>query len=247
MWLHRKYQKKIFKAIKKSPLEEEKKYLYSGLTFYLLPTIVEKISGEEFIPYVDNNFYNPLGATTLTYRPFEKFPLNRIVPTENDYLFRHLPIHGTVHDEGAIMMDGVSANAGLFANANDLAKLFQMYLNMGEYGGHRYIQEETMKEFTRYQFPENDNRRGLGFDKPALEYKGDSSNTAKDASKASFGHTGFTGTFAWVDPEHDLLYIFLSNRVSPTRDNTRLYQLNTRTNIQQVLYDSIMEDSQALK
>ncbi len=238
MYLHRNYQKKIFRAIKKSPLEAEAKYLYSGLLFYLLPTIVEELSGEDYLTYLYQNFYEPLGATTLTYNPLDKFPAERIVPTENDYLFRRQPIAGRVHDEGAIMMGGVSANAGLFTNANDLAKLMQMYLDEGEYGGQRYIDAATVNEFTRYQFPDNDNRRGLGFDKPYFE-RSEDGNAAPSASDASFGHSGFTGTFTWADPEYDLVYVFLSNRVHPTRDNTRLYQLNTRTKIQQVLYDAI--------
>ncbi|MGB3585704.1 MAG: glycoside hydrolase family 3 N-terminal domain-containing protein [Tunicatimonas sp.] len=240
MWLHRNYKKKIYKAIKKSPLEDEAKYKYSGLAFYLFPEMVEELAGEDYAAYINDNFYQPLGATTLTFRPFEKFPLERIVPTENDYLFRGEPIHGPVHDEGAILMGGVSANAGLFANANDLAKLIQMYLEGGEYGGQRYIGEETIQEFTRYQFPENDNRRGLGFDKPNIE-RSPTGNAAVSASDDSFGHSGFTGTFTWADPEHGLLYVFLANRVHPTRDNTRLYQLNTRTNIQQVIYDSLVD------
>lgn len=241
LWLHRNYQKKIFRAIKGSPLEEKTKYKYSGLVFYLLPSIVEEITDEDFRNYLNENFYDKLGATTLTYNPSEEFPKNRIVPTESDFFFRHKPIHGRVHDEGAIMMGGVSANAGLFANANDLAKLMQMYLNYGEYGGERFISEETLKEFSKTQFPDNDNRRGLGFDKPNLEYQGEDNNTAKDASRDSFGHTGFTGTMVWVDPQEELLYVFLSNRVLPTRDNTRLYKLNTRTKIQQVFYDAIKE------
>lgn len=239
MWLHRNYKKKIFKAIKKSPLLDSAKYTYSGLAFYLFPTIVEKITGKDFVNYLDNNFYDKLGATTLTYNPVKKFELDRIVPTESDFFFRHRPIHGRVHDEGAIMMGGVSANAGLFANANDLGKFMEMYLNMGEYGGRRYISESTLKEWSTTQFPDNDNRRGLGFDKPNLEYEGLDNNTAKDASKESFGHTGFTGTMVWMDPKEHLLYIFLSNRVLPTRENTRLYKLNTRTQIQQALYDAI--------
>lgn len=239
MWLHRNYRKRIFRAIRKSPVNEEKKYLYSGLTFYLLPAIVEKITGEDFVSYINSEFYDPLGATTLTYNPLRKFPLERIVPTENDFLFRHRAIHGTVHDEGASMMGGISANAGLFSNANDLAKLMQLYLNKGSYGGKRYISEETIEEFTRYQFPENNNRRGIGFDKPELGERQKDGNTAVDASDSSFGHTGFTGTMVWVDPEHNLVYIFLSNRVVPDRENTRLYRLNTRTNIQQVLYEAI--------
>ncbi len=242
LWLHRNYKRKIYKAIKKTPLEKEAKYKYSGLAFYLLPEIVERLTEKSpFDEFLYDEFYNKLGATTLTYNPSKKFAISRIVPTENDFFFRHENIHGNVHDEGAIMMGGVSANAGLFANANDLAKLMQMYQNMGEYGGERFIETSTLEEFTKVQFPDNDNRRGLGFDKPYLEYDGESSNTAKDASKDSFGHTGFTGTMAWADPEEKIVYIFLSNRVTPTRDNTRLYQLNTRTNIQQAIYDAIIK------
>lgn len=242
MWLHKRYESKIFKAIKKSPLETERIYLYSGLAFYLLPAIVEEITDEDFIAYTDKNFYNPLGATSLTYKPMEKFPLKSIVPTENDYFFRKMPIHGTVHDEGAIMMNGISANAGLFSNANDLAKLMQMYLNKGNYGGRQYISEKTIEEFTKYQFPENDNRRALGFDKPSLGERKEDGNSARGSSDLSYGHTGFTGIMVWMDPKEDLLYIYMSNRVHPTRDNTRLYQLNTRTNIQQVLYDAIKKE-----
>jgi beta-glucosidase-like glycosyl hydrolase/CubicO group peptidase (beta-lactamase class C family) len=239
MYLHRKYPDKIVKAIRKSPLEAEKKYVYSDFFFILAPRVVESMIDEDFDSYLQKNFYAPLGATSVTYNPLEKYPKKEIVPTEHDYYFRHQPIHGTVHDEGAIMLGGVSGHAGLFANANDLAKLMQMYLDMGEYGGKRYLKAETLKEWTRTQFPENNNRRGLGFDKPNLKYLGVNNNAAKDAGPLSFGHTGFTGTITWMDPETGLLYIFLSNRVNPTRDNTRLYRLNTRTQIQQVLYDAM--------
>lgn len=238
LYLHRNYKKKIFHAIKKSPLEPEPGYKYSGLAFYLFPSMIENMTGQDFESYLYAHFYRPLGATTLTYKPFRDFPISQIVPTEFDLPFRQVVIHGRVHDEGAAMMDGISSNAGLFSNANDLAKLFQMYMNMGEYGGKRFVSETTMKEFTRYQFPENNNRRGLGFDKPALTWKANG-NAAKDASPESFGHTGFTGTRAWADPKHQLVYIFLSNRVHPTRSNTRLYRLNTRTEIEQVIYDSM--------
>lgn len=241
MYLHKKYPDRIVNIIRKSPLLEEKKYVYSDFFFILAPRVVESMIGTDFESYLQENFYKPLGATSVMYNPLRKYPINAIVPTEHDYYFRHLPIHGTVHDEGAIMMGGVSGHAGLFANANDLAKLMQMYLDMGEYGGKRYIKEETLREWTRTQFPESGNRRALGFDKPNLVYTGPSHNTARDASPASFGHTGFTGTFAWMDPETGLLYIFLSNRVNPTRDNTRLYRLNTRTEVQQVLYDALEE------
>ena len=241
MWLFKNYEKEIFKQIKRSDLEKEQKYLYSGLAFYLFPSIVENLTKEDFASYLDANFYDKLGASTLTYNPNREYKLNRIVPTENDFFFRKSPIHGTVHDEGAIMMSGVSGNAGLFSNANDIAKLMQMYLNKGTYGGEKYISEITLEEFTKYQFPENNNRRGLGFDKPSLGERSINGNTAISASDSSFGHTGFTGTMVWMDPETRLLYIFLSNRVLPTRDNTLLYTIKTRAKIQQVLYEAIME------
>ena len=241
MWLFKNYEKEIYKQIKRSDLEKEQKYLYSGLAFYLFPGIIEKLSKEDFTSYLDANFYDKLGATSLTYNPMKKYDLDKIIPTENDFFFRKRPIHGRVHDEGAILMSGVSGNAGLFSNANDVAKLMQMYLNKGTYAGVNYISEATIEEFTKYQFPENDNRRGLGFDKPSLGERSINGNTAISASDASFGHTGFTGTMVWMDPETKLLYIFLSNRVQPSRNNTLLYKLNTRTNIQQVLYDSILE------
>ena len=241
MWLYRDYKKEIFKQIKKSELEKEQKYLYSGLTFYLLPDIVTTITQQDFQQYINQNFYKPLGAKTLTYNPLTYFPLSRIAPTENDFFFRNTLIHGTVHDEGAILMNGVSSNAGLFSNSNDLAKLMQLYLNKGEYGGQRFISKETIEDFTKYQFPENDNRRGLGFDKPSLGERSANGNTAISASDSSYGHTGYTGPMVWMDPEEGLLYVFLTNRVQPTRDNTLLYKLNTRTNIQQVLYDAILE------
>jgi beta-glucosidase-like glycosyl hydrolase/CubicO group peptidase (beta-lactamase class C family) len=239
MYLHHNYHKKIRKAIRKSDLRDSKEYVYSDFFFILAPWIVENITEEPFDRYLQEEFYDPLGATSLMFNPTESFSPAEIVPTENDFFFRKKLIHGNVHDEGAILLGGVSGHAGLFSNANDLAKLMQMFLNGGEYGGKRYLNEETLAEFTRTQFPQNNNRRALGFDKPNLEYRGVSNNTAKDASKASFGHAGFTGTMVWMDPQYKLLYIFLSNRVNPTRDNNRLSQLNTRTQVQQVLYDAL--------
>ena len=241
LYLHKDYKKKIYKAIKKSPLEDEPKYRYSGLSFLMWPEMIQDMTGEEFELRLYKHFYFPLGASKLTFKPSEKFPLSQIAPTEYDLQFRRAMIHGNVHDEAAAMMSGFASNAGLFGNANDLAKLFQMYMNMGEYGGRRYILESTLKEFTRLQFPENENRRGLGFDKPLLEYSRNG-NASEFASPASFGHTGFTGTRAWADPEHGLVYIFLSNRVHPTRTNTRLYRNNTRTEIERIIYESFLSE-----
>lgn len=239
LWLHSDFKKRIYKAIRKSPLNENPGYVYSGLLFYLLPDIVSNLTNSDFETYLKRNIYYRLGAYTITYNPSLQFPKSRIVPTERDTFFSMMQIHGRVHDEGAAMMGGVSSNAGLFSTANDLAKLFQMYMNKGYYGGEQIIASKALEEFTRCQYCEEDNRRGLGFDKPLIEYSEAASSVAKDASPTSFGHSGYTGTFVWADPEHDLLFIFFSNRVHPTRMNRKLYQLGIRPRIHQALYDAM--------
>ena len=166
--------------------------------------------------------------------------MDRIIPTENDTFFRHMQIHGVVHDEGAAMMDGVSANAGLFGSANDLAKLMQMYLNMGTYGGERYISENTLQKFTFCHYCNEGIRRGLGFDKPLLENK-DKGTPALDAGPNSFGHSGYTGMFTWADPDSGILFVFCSNRVYPTRENNKIADLNIRPTMHQAIYDSRMD------
>jgi CubicO group peptidase (beta-lactamase class C family) len=238
LYLNRNYYKKIYKEIKKSPLNEKPGYVYSDLSFYLYPQLVQQQTGQDFETYLKNTFYQPLGANTLTFNPYKYYPLSRIVPTEYDSLFRKNQIHGRVHDEGAAMLNGLSGHAGLFGTANDLAKLMQMYLQKGMYGGRQFINTATLTEFARCQFCETGNRRGIGFDKPEV-VPTRNGNAAYSASKESFGHSGFTGTFTWVDPANDLLYIFLSNRVYPTRNNPKLSQLNTRTGIQQAVYEVI--------
>ncbi|MDA8972582.1 serine hydrolase [bacterium] len=239
LFLHKKFKKRIYKAIFKSPVSNVKEYKYSGLAFYLFPEIIAEMTNMDFESYLKKEIYEPIGATTLTYNPKRFFSKDRIIPTERDTFFRKIQIHGTVHDEGAIMMGGVSANAGLFGTAIDLAKLMQLFLNGGSYDGRQIIAKESIDEFTKYQFPENNNRRGLGFDKPLLKYNYDESSVAKDASPSSYGHSGYTGTFVWVDPEYELIYIFFSNRVFPTRNNRKIYEMNVRPNIHQIIYDSI--------
>ena len=237
-FLHKDYkEKKIYKMIKNSKLNEKPGYVYSGLSFYLYPEIVYNQTGEKYDDYLYRHFFNGLGASTLRFNPAQRFNRDRIVPTETDDFFRMEQIHGTVHDEGASMMQGVSGNAGLFSSANDLAKLWQMYLNGGNYGGVQYISKTTIDEFTRCQYCDEDNRRGLGFDKPLIEYDSIKSSVAKGASAASYGHSGYTGAIVWADPENQLLYIFLSNRVYPTRDNRKLYELNIRPRIHNLIYD----------
>jgi CubicO group peptidase (beta-lactamase class C family) len=168
----------------------------------------------------------------------------QIVPTEFDDFFRNTQIHGYVHDEGAALMGGLSGNAGLFATASDLLKLYEMYRRYGNYGGVQIISEDIVKEYTSYQFIDNNNRRGLGFDKPALPDTGISKSQAypcRSASPSSFGHSGYTGTFAWADPEEEIAYVFLSNRVYPTRNNNKISSMNIRTEILQSIYDSIID------
>ena len=246
LFMNEEFRETMNDTIQNSELLPRKKYLYSGLSFYLYPEIISNFVDESYENYLKKTFYESLGANTITYNPYKFFPLRNIIPTETDDFFRKEVLHGFVHDEGAAMMGGISGNAGLFGTTNDLAKLFQMYLQKGYFGGKRYISEKTINEFIRVQFPKNDNRRGLGFDKPLIdnyENKLKDAYPAVDASKNSFGHSGFTGTFAWADPNNQMLFIFMSNRVHPTRENHKLYQLNIRTAMHQAIYDSIKKSS----
>lgn len=242
LYMTNDFKKTMFDTIRNSKLLSRKKYLYSGLSFYVYPEMIENLTGMSYETYLKDNFYKPLGATTVTFNAYKHFPEKQIIPTETDDFFRNERLVGFVHDEGAAMMGGISGNAGLFGSANDLAKIFQMYLQKGYYGGRRYLSEKTVNEFTRIQFPENGNRRGLGFDKPLIDnHKNDLANAypAVDASKNSYGHSGYTGTFAWADPDEHLLFIFMSNRVHPTRENQKLFQLNIRPAMHQAIYDCL--------
>lgn len=243
LFLHRRYKKKLLKQIEDSPVNPKQGYVYSDLSYYLYPQIVARLAGENWEDYLKNTFYKPMGATTLTYNPRTAYSLDRIVPTEYDSLFRKELIHGRVHDEGATMMGGISGHAGLFGNANDLGKLYQMYLNGGEYGGQRFIREQTIKQWTSYPFPvEVNSRRGIGFDKPDRKKPGLSGPPS--AGPLSFGHSGFTGTFVWVEPQDRMMYIFLSNRVYPTRNNGKIGQLNIRTQFGEMIYQTIRQSTQ---
>jgi CubicO group peptidase (beta-lactamase class C family) len=177
----------------------------------------------------DSKQFTALGAHCLTYNPRRFYDLSKIVPTEKDTLFRKTQIHGRVHDEGAGMLNGISGHAGLFGNANDLNKLMQMYLQKGYYGGKQFIKPNVLEECTDYQFPYEGNRRGIAFEK--LDFNKKIANGPQRASSKSYGHSGYTGTYTWVDPAHDLVYVFLSNRVYPTRDNVKISTLNIRTEI----------------
>ncbi len=213
-------------------------YRYSDVNFQLLQKITENLTGEKLDLLCDNLFYKTIGASSLCFNPWKIYSLNRIVPTENDLFFRKQLIHGYVHDQAAALFGGVAGHAGLFGNAGDLAKILQMYLNNGVYGYRRYLKSETVEFFTRQQHSEN--RRGLGFDKPELD-KDKVSPAGEYASPLSYGHSGFTGTIAWVDPKYNLIFIFLSNRIHPQQYNSRLIEENIRTELQNIVYRSIKD------
>ncbi|MGM0650765.1 MAG: serine hydrolase, partial [Bacteroidota bacterium] len=193
--------------------------------------------------FVDSVFYQPLGAVTMGYNPLYKFPAANIVPTENDNVFRKQLLCGYVHDQGAGMLGGVSGHAGVFSNARDLAKMMQMFLNKGAYGGKQYFHPETVQLFSSPLLNPSQNRRGIGFDKPVID-EDDAGPACNSASPESFGHSGFTGILAWVDPETDILYVFISNRVHPDMDNKKLLKMDTRTSVQEVFYQALMDFNQ---
>jgi CubicO group peptidase (beta-lactamase class C family) len=235
----------MFEEIRKSRLGR-KRYVYSDLGFIITPQIIENITEEPWDEFVTNNIYKKIGADNIIFNPYSKYPLSRLVPTEYDSIFRKQQLHGTVHDETASMLGGISGHAGLFATTNDLMKLMELYRRMGEYGGEQLIAESVLKDYTGVQFAGNNNRRGLGFDKPHLknsELPADEAYPCKDDSPSSFGHTGYTGTFVWVDPEKEVSVIFLSNRVYPTRNNNMISELSIRGSILQAVYDSIIDDA----
>ncbi|MBP6334755.1 MAG: serine hydrolase [Bacteroidia bacterium] len=239
IFIRHDYTDSIMQWIYKSPLGNTGSYVYSDLGPILMKGLVEKVSDERFEDYLNKYFYTPLQLSNSGFIPSNKFARSRIVPTEFDKEFRKQLVHGYVHDPAAAMMGGVSGNAGLFSNANDLAIIMQMLLNGGHYGGRRFLKESTVKEFTGRQFPETANRRGLLFDKPETDGAKDSP-ACKSASPSAFGHQGFTGTCVWADPENNLIFIFLSNRVNPDSKNTKLSKMNVRTDIQQAAYDAIL-------
>ncbi len=238
MFVLNSYKDSIYNIITKSPLLPQKEYKYSDLGYYYMHQIIEKEANTKLEEFVQQEFYKPIGAYTMGYNPLNKFPKNEIVPTEYDVSFRKQVIQGYVHDMGAAMLGGIAGHAGIFSNSNDLAKIMQMLLNYGEYGGIRYIEEETVKEFTKCQFcPEN--RRGIGFDKIETDAK-KISPTTKLASNKSFGHSGFTGTMVWADPETGIIFIFLSNRVYPIAENNKIVKLGVRTSIHKAIYNSVI-------
>jgi len=210
-------------------------YRYSDMGFYILQHLAEKMLNQPIQDFLEQNFYEPLGASTLGYLPLQKFTAGQIAPTEDDKLFRKGLLTGYVHDQGAAMHGNIAGHAGLFGNANDLAKLGQMLLQKGNYGGYQFFKPETVEFFTTKQYETS--RRGLGWDKPTIsDWAGP---TTLFASPLTFGHTGFTGTCIWVDPQFNLVYVYLSNRVHPDMTNNKLLNANIRPRIQEVIYQAI--------
>ena len=233
-----KVEDTIFNRIVNSDLLDKLNYKYSDLPYYILKDYLESHYKKNLDELTQDHFYESMGMTHTTYLPLKKFPKNKIVPTENDQTFRRQQIRGYVHDQGAAMQGGIGGHAGLFSTANDVAKMMQMYMQKGAYGGKTYFKPETFDKFNHRYFASDKVRRGIGLDKPALDSVG---NTCNCTSDSSFGHSGFTGAFTWADPEEELVYVFLSNRVYPDADNRFLISKNIRTNIQQIIYDSIIQ------
>ena len=232
LFIHRKYKKKIIRRIKRTPVEKIGEYRYSGLLFFLLPAMVQEMSGQPFDVFLDHHFYKPMGIERLTFNPSFHFEKEEIVPTEKDSLFRKTLVHGWVHDEAAGLMGGVSGNAGLFANASSLAKLLEMFLNVGQFGGKQYLKPETINLFSSRAYPKTENRRGLGFDKPTLDTIAKNRHPSIKSSYSSYGHEGYTGNTVWVDPINRFFMVFLSNRVYPTRENRNIInRLKIRSHI----------------
>ena len=238
LYLRNDWEDTIMSRILKSPVTAPNKYVYSDNDFIFLGKIVEEITGMPLNEYVEKVFYRKMGMRTTGFKPRAEFALSKLVPTEEEPHFRKQLIRGDVHDEGASMFGGVAGHAGLFSDAYDLAMLYQMLMNGGSFNGERYLKPETIKLFTSYHSAVS--RRGFGFDKPE---KDNSTRPepypSSSVSTQTFGHTGFTGTCVWVDPQYNLVYIFLSNRVNPTRDNPRFGQMNIRSKIQEVIYSAI--------
>lgn len=240
LYLHRSYKDSIFKFIKEAEQREKPGYKYSDLGYYILKEALERKYKKTLNELADEEFYQALGANRTAFLPLQRFPKKEIIPTEKDTYYRNQLLHGHVHDMGAAMLGGVAGHAGLFSNANDVAKIMQMYLQKGFYGGQRFLKSSTIDKFNKRYFEDKKVRRGLGFDKPQLNPEVEA--TCGCVSDKSFGHSGFTGAYTWADPESEIVYVFLSNRVYPTMENRGLVKENIRTEIQRLIQESILEE-----
>ena len=240
LYLNSSFKDSIFKQIRDAEQREKPGYKYSDLGYYIFKEALEKKYKKELDILVDEEFYKPLGANRMSYLPLSKFKKSSIIPSEKDNYFRNQLLHGYVHDMGAAMLGGVGGHAGLFSNSNDIAKMMQLYLQKGFYGGKRYFDSETFDKFNKRYYSDKKVRRGLGFDKPQLDST--VMATCGCVSEESFGHSGFTGTYTWADPVSEIIYVFLSNRVFPTMENYGLVKENIRTKIQQIIQEAILPE-----
>ncbi|MDF0708317.1 glycoside hydrolase family 3 N-terminal domain-containing protein [Flagellimonas okinawensis] len=236
LYLTRSYKDSIYSRIGRQSLKSNR-YRYSDVGYYVFKEYIEKTYQRPIDELVDEFLYRPMGLQRTTFNPLKKFSKQEIVPTEEDDYFRYQTVQGYVHDMGAAMQGGVGGHAGLFSTANEVAKIMQMYLQGGYYGGERFFDSRTIKRFNTCYFCNKNVRRGVGFDKPQLEDKGP---TCGCVSRKSFGHSGFTGTYTWADPDEEIVYVFISNRTYPSATNTLLIKSGLRTRIQQAIYDSII-------
>jgi len=239
LYLKTNYKDSIYKYIKEVDQRKRPGYKYSDLGYYIFKEFLEKHYKQPLNKLADEVFYQSLGANRTGYLPLNRFSKKEIIPSEKDDYFRNQLLQGNVHDMGAAMLGGVGGHAGLFANANDVAKIMQMYLQKGYYGGKRYLKSSTINKFNKRYFMDQKVRRGLGFDKPQLNPK--IKATCGCVSDESFGHSGFTGTYTWADPKSEIVYVFLSNRTYPTMNNTGLVTTNMRTKIQQIIQNAILD------
>jgi CubicO group peptidase (beta-lactamase class C family) len=238
VYLRHDYPDTIQKIIMDSDLLTRLQYRYSDLPYYILKKYIEGYYEKPLDELVQDRFYHSLGANFTTYNPSNVFSDTQIIPTEIDDYYRYQKVQGYVHDMGAAMQGGVGGHAGIFSNANDVAKIMQMYLQKGYYGGKRYLKTETIDKFNTCYYCEQNNRRGIGFDKPQL---GEEGPTCGCVSMTSFGHSGFTGTYAWADPDKEIVYVFLANRTYPKADSNLLLKEGIRTKIQSLIYEAIIE------
>jgi len=236
LFLHREYKDSIWRRTYTAEVKANPDYVYSDLDFYILQKLAEQISGKPLDQYLQETFYEPMSLNRLLFNPLNKFSETKIAPTELDSKYRKQLIRGYVHDPGAAMYGGVAGHAGLFSNATDVAQLMQMLLNNGMYNGKQFLKKGTIDLFTK----QNDlrSRRGLGFDKPEPDQS--KRNTTYDHVPLSvFGHSGFTGTSVWSDPENNLTFIFLSNRIHPNAENNKLVKMGIRSSLQRVIYAAL--------
>ncbi len=243
IWLSTKHEDELWKGIAQSELKKQGEYIYSDLGFILLRKLIERVTKKDFELYLKEKFYTPLNLTTMIFNPLKTVNENWIAPSENDTVFRNQTLKGFVHDPSAALQGGISGNAGLFANANDVAIIMQMLLNNGTYGGAKIFKPSTVELFTK-KFNKKNNRRALGFDKPEFELIDEHTQklktpTGEYCSTKTFGHAGFTGTCTWADPQNGTVFVYLSNRVYPSADNKKMLDLNVRTKIQDVIYEAL--------